>query len=88
MKFYFIFLKISLARISNYEMTVFAISLYQVGSRCLETGCWGAYYNVLINLDNITDKEERQTFKREAESLLEKAQAALKKVLDIASKRG
>uniref|UniRef100_A0A2P2HYZ0 Formimidoyltransferase-cyclodeaminase n=1 Tax=Hirondellea gigas TaxID=1518452 RepID=A0A2P2HYZ0_9CRUS len=59
----------------------------QVGARCLETGSWGAYYNVIINLDNIEDKEEREAFKREAESLLQNATAQLKNVLDIAHKR-
>lgn len=29
----------------------------QVGARILETGVWGAYYNVMINLDQIKDTE-------------------------------
>ncbi|KAF2356966.1 Formiminotransferase catalytic domain [Trinorchestia longiramus] len=46
----------------------------QVGARCLETGSWGAYYNVSINLDNVSDKDERHAFKTMADDLLKKAQ--------------
>lgn len=59
----------------------------QVGARCLETGSWGAYYNVLINLDNILDEKKRNKFNERAQSLLKKAEAALKTVLETVAER-
>ena len=34
--------------------------LYQVGVRCLETGVWGAYYNILTNLPDNEDKTYKE----------------------------
>ena len=33
------------------------MSTFQVGARSLETGVWGAYYNVITNLEDIKDEE-------------------------------
>ena len=32
------------------------IYLCQVGARALEVGVWGAYYNVMVNIPNVTDE--------------------------------
>jgi hypothetical protein len=33
---------------------------FQVSAKSLETGVWGAYQNVIINLDQITDEDYRK----------------------------
>lgn len=55
----------------------------QVGARALETGIWGAYQNVLINMENITDDEYRRTTLAEAEQLVQRARRQCTKVLDM-----
>jgi len=42
----------------------------QVGVRCLETGVWGAYYNVIINLKDLKDEDIRNKVKTDAEKEL------------------
>ena len=37
-----------------------SIYLHKVGVRCLETGVWGAYYNILINLPDIKDETYKE----------------------------
>lgn len=59
----------------------------QVGARCLETGAWGAYYNVLINLDNLENDAVRQPYKSEADALLKVAKDGCKAVLEAVEKR-
>ncbi len=46
----------------------------QVGAKALETGIWGAYQNVLINMVDIEDDLYRKTILKEAEQLMQRAQ--------------
>lgn len=55
----------------------------QVGARALETGIWGAYQNVLINMQGIRDEEYRQQILTEAENISERASRKCRQVLDI-----
>ncbi len=55
----------------------------QVGVRALETGIWGAYQNVLINLKDIEDKEYKKEVLSEAEKLMERAGRKSKEALAI-----
>lgn len=59
----------------------------QVGARCLEAGAWGAYYNVLINLENITLDSSREKYNQEAKKQLQKAQRGCAAVLAAVDKR-
>ncbi|KAG7155995.1 Formimidoyltransferase-cyclodeaminase-like, partial [Homarus americanus] len=59
----------------------------QVGARCLEAGAWGAYYNVLINLDNITDEVIKAKYLKEAVDLLQQARKGCSTVLEAVDKR-
>ncbi len=59
----------------------------QVGARALETGIWGAYQNVLINMEGITDETYRRQTLREAEALLERARLQCREVLAIIDTR-
>ena len=49
-----------------FDKTLIEIALYlylyshKVGVRCLETGVWGAYYNILINLLDIKDETYKE----------------------------
>ena len=45
----------------------------QVGAKALETGIWGAYQNVLINMVDIEDDDYRGTILKEAEQLMRRA---------------
>ncbi len=55
----------------------------QVGARSLETGIWGAYQNVLINMEGVRDEEYKKATLREAKSIAERAQKKCKEVLEI-----
>ncbi|WP_419176332.1 glutamate formimidoyltransferase [Desulfosediminicola sp.] len=55
----------------------------QVGARSLETGIWGAYQNVLINMEGIKDEEYRQATLAEAEQLTLRAKEQCEKVLNL-----
>ncbi|KAK8378970.1 hypothetical protein O3P69_009596 [Scylla paramamosain] len=59
----------------------------QVGARCLEAGAWGAYYNVLVNLDNLLEGPERNSYLTQAEDLLQKARRGCEAVLSEVEKR-
>ncbi|KAK4298910.1 hypothetical protein Pmani_028780 [Petrolisthes manimaculis] len=59
----------------------------QVGARCLEAGAWGAYYNVLVNLDNVEDAETRKAYRSQAEVLMERAKKGCQAVLQAVDKR-
>jgi glutamate formiminotransferase/formiminotetrahydrofolate cyclodeaminase len=45
----------------------------QVGARSLETGIWGAYQNVLINMVDMEDEPYRQTILAEADAIAARA---------------
>jgi glutamate formiminotransferase / formiminotetrahydrofolate cyclodeaminase len=53
----------------------------EVGAKALETGIWGAYKNVLINLPGIDDSEFNQSITGEAEDIVKRASGMLSKVL-------
>jgi len=53
----------------------------EVGARALETGIWGAYRNVLINLGDIEDRGFVERTRAEAESLVERAREKVAEVL-------
>lgn len=55
----------------------------QVGARTLETGIWGAYQNVLINMIDIEDETFKQKGLREAETIMSRAEKNCKQVLKI-----
>ena len=40
------------------------LCVLQVGARALETGVWGAYYNVVINMADIKDEEFKTKVRR------------------------
>ncbi|PID74926.1 MAG: glutamate formimidoyltransferase [Desulfobacterales bacterium] len=55
----------------------------QVGARALETGIWGAYQNVLINIKDIEDEIFQRDILDEAQAIMDRATASCQKVLDI-----
>lgn len=55
----------------------------QVGVRSLETGIWGAYQNVLINLEGIHEENYRQDIMAEASEIMQRAEAKCAEVLAI-----
>ena len=59
----------------------------QVGARSLETGIWGAYQNVLINMEGIKDEAYRETTLQRAEALARRAREKCREVLDILEQR-
>ena len=70
---------VELARHINISMR----SDLEVGARALETGMWGAYRNVLINLGDIEDDSFRAAVTREAESLAQRAAEKSAAVLSV-----
>jgi len=52
----------------------------EVGAKCLETGIWGAFKNVKINLSQIEDEVYKSKVIKEGEDLLDRAVKALKKI--------
>ena len=55
----------------------------QVGARALETGIWGAYQNVLINLVDIEDQDFKQSTVKEAEAIMQRASANCRELLAV-----
>lgn len=55
----------------------------QVGARALETGIWGAYQNVLINMMDIEDQIYRTKILSEVEKIAARAKQKCAEVLDI-----
>lgn len=55
----------------------------QVGARALETGIWGAYQNVLINLEGIRDADYRRAILDEADGLMNNAREKCGQVLAL-----
>jgi glutamate formiminotransferase/formiminotetrahydrofolate cyclodeaminase len=58
-----------------------------VGARALEVGIWGAYQNVLINLEGIRDEAFRDEILAQAEALAARAAARKDEVLAILAQR-
>ncbi|BFZ01941.1 hypothetical protein BsWGS_04980 [Bradybaena similaris] len=59
----------------------------QTGARILETGVWGAYYNVMTNLEQITDAEFTTKVKADIQLAIEKAQKERDEILNILEQR-
>ncbi len=59
----------------------------QVGARALETGIWGAWQNVLINLRGIDDPEYATTIRLEADTIAAKAASSCSLILAIIDQR-
>jgi glutamate formiminotransferase/formiminotetrahydrofolate cyclodeaminase len=59
----------------------------QVGARALETGIWGAYQNVLINLEGITDDAFKAETLDAAGAMADRARKKMKAVLEILAGR-
>ncbi|MFA6233673.1 MAG: glutamate formimidoyltransferase [Bacteroidota bacterium] len=59
----------------------------EVGAKSLETGCWGAYKNVMINLGSITDEDFKLRVNGEAEAILAHAKEKCISVLSILEQR-
>ena len=60
----------------------------QVAARSLETGIWGAYQNVLINMDGIDDDSFKTSILSEAEIIMSTAQEKCAQVLRILEEAG
>lgn len=74
---------LQMATLGNYNCR----SDVQVGARCLEAGAWGAYYNVMINLDNLMEGPEKTSLQTQAEEMLQKARQGCEAVLSEVQKR-
>ncbi|KAL7646113.1 UNVERIFIED_CONTAM: hypothetical protein RMT77_003014 [Armadillidium vulgare] len=59
----------------------------EVGARCLDTGVYGAYRNVCINLENFPDESEKQKLFEEAKNLLEENEIGYQKTVEIIKNR-
>ncbi len=59
----------------------------QVGARALETGIWGAWQNVLINLRGLDDQEYTEAIRLEANSIAARAAGKCRDVLAIIDQR-
>ncbi|KAM4711313.1 formimidoyltransferase-cyclodeaminase [Anableps anableps] len=59
----------------------------QVAAKALETAVFGAYYNVLINLKEISDEAFRISTQRRVSELLQEAKDNVASILDAAEKR-
>ena len=59
----------------------------QVGARALETGIWGAWQNVLINMADIEDKAFKKATLEESETIAGRAEDCCAQVLAILEKR-
>ncbi len=59
----------------------------EVGAKALETGIWGAYKNVLINLPGIEDEHFKEKILNEAEHIVKNSAVNFKKVLKILNDR-
>lgn len=74
---------IEIAKIGNFSSRSDA----EVGAKSLETGIWGAYRNVLINLPGIKDEVFVIEKKSEAEEIMNRAYEKCAICLDILEKR-
>ena len=69
---------IAMSKIGNIK----SMSDLQVGAKCLETGIWGCYQNVLINMGDIKDEAYKTEVLSEADEIVKKSQESLQIVLD------
>ncbi|HEX2786284.1 MAG TPA: glutamate formimidoyltransferase [Ignavibacteria bacterium] len=59
----------------------------EVGAKSLETGIWGAFKNVQINLPQIKDEKYKKEILSQGEAILKNAEQSLKKVCEVLDKR-
>lgn len=59
----------------------------EVGAKSLETGIWGAFKNVQINLPQIKDEKYKKEILSEGEAIIKNAEIGLKKVCEVLEKR-
>jgi len=59
----------------------------EVGAKCLETGIWGAFKNVQINLPQIDDSSYKENVTKEGKDILDRAVKNLKLIEKTISKR-
>ena len=59
----------------------------EVGAKSLETGIWGAFKNVQINLPQIKDEKYKEEILKEANDIIENSQKNFKKVVSTLEKR-
>jgi glutamate formiminotransferase/formiminotetrahydrofolate cyclodeaminase len=59
----------------------------EVGAKALETGIWGAYKNVMINLADITDEAFKTRTVQEADAIVNRAAQKCAHVLEILDNR-
>jgi len=74
---------VEVAKIGNFSSR----SDLEVGARALEVGIWGAYRNVIINLDSIDDQSYRNEKEKEALEYSERAKEKMNEILNIVSNR-
>ncbi len=55
----------------------------QVGARALQTGIWGAYQNVLINIKDVRDEAYKEKILKEAEYMQQRADEKSNEILSI-----
>ena len=58
----------------------------EVGAKALETGIWGAYKNVMINMTDITDEAFKKAIFKEASALVDRAKEKCAQVLALLEK--
>jgi glutamate formiminotransferase/formiminotetrahydrofolate cyclodeaminase len=59
----------------------------EVGAKALETGIWGAWRNVVINVDQIKDEPFRRRVSAEGDEIRQRAAQRLQDVLDVLGRR-
>jgi len=59
----------------------------EVGAKAMETGIWGAYKNVMINMADITDEKFKKTTLKLAEEIKTRAEHQCKAVLKVLENR-
>ncbi|KAM4560241.1 formimidoyltransferase-cyclodeaminase [Odontesthes bonariensis] len=59
----------------------------QVAAKALETAVFGAYYNVMINLKDVTDDAFKVATEKRASTLLQEAKDGVRAVLEAAERR-
>lgn len=60
----------------------------EVGAKAIETGIWGAWKNVLINMPSITDNDYKTKTLKEAENMAKRAEKMKDQVFQILDERG
>merc|ERR1712110_690700 len=69
---------------SNYNTSL--KSDFQVAVKCLETGVWGAYKNILINLNDVKNDKTKQEIGEKARKLMENTETMASRLLDLLEK--